>query len=87
VFLDASPEARSQRRYEQNASSANQGHAQADQASVLQALRERDERDRNRANSPLHPAPDAIVIDSTSLSLEQVLARIEEIVRPLLAQR
>lgn len=87
VFLDASPEARSQRRYEQNASSAAQGHAQADQASVLQALRERDDRDRNRANSPLRPAPDAIVIDSTSLTLDQVLGRIEEIVRPLLAER
>ena len=85
VFLDASPEARSQRRYEQNASSAAQRHSQADQAGVLQALRERDERDRNRANSPLRPAADAIVIDSTALSLEEVLARIEEIVRPLLA--
>ena len=84
VFLDASPEARSQRRYEQNASSAAAGQSQSDRATVLQALRERDERDRNRANSPLRPAPDAVVIDSTSLALEQVLARIEEIVRPLL---
>ena len=84
VFLNASPEARSQRRYEQNASSATAGQAQSDRATVLQALRERDERDRNRANSPLRPAPDAVVIDSTALTLEQVLARIEEIVRPLL---
>lgn len=84
VFLDASPEARSQRRYEQNASSAAAGQSQSDRATVLQALRERDERDRNRANSPLRPAPDAIVIDSTSLTLEEVVGRIEEIVRPLL---
>jgi cytidylate kinase len=87
VFLDASPEARSQRRYEQNATSAAAGQSQSDRAAVLQALRERDERDRNRANSPLRPAPDAVVIDSTSLTLEQVLARIEEIVRPLLEHR
>lgn len=87
VFLDASPEARSQRRYEQNAQSALRGTSDADRTSVLQALRERDERDRNRANSPLRPAPDATVIDSTSMSLEQVLARIEEIVRPLLEQQ
>jgi len=53
----------------------------------VQALRERDERDRNRANSPLRPAPDAIVIDSTSLTLEEVVGRIEEIVRPLLGSQ
>ena len=85
VFLDASPEARSQRRYEQN-NSAN-GAGAADAAAVSQELRERDERDRNRANSPLRPAPDAIVIDSTSLRLDEVLARIEELVRPLFASR
>ncbi|HEY6447109.1 MAG TPA: (d)CMP kinase, partial [Acidobacteriaceae bacterium] len=45
--------------------------------------RERDERDRNRANSPLRPAPDAIVIDSTRLTLDQVLTQIEDLVRPL----
>jgi len=87
VFLDASPEARGQRRYEQNAQSALRGTSDADRETVLQALRNRDERDRNRANSPLHPAADAIVIDSTSMSLEEVLARIEEIVRPLLAKK
>lgn len=86
VFLDASPEARSQRRYEQNASSAVQGKSQTDRDAVLKALRERDERDRNRVNSPLRPADDAVVIDSTSLSLEQVLERIEEIVRPMMAE-
>jgi CMP/dCMP kinase len=83
VFLDASPEARSQRRYEQNASSATQAAASSDRSAVCQELRERDARDRNRANSPLRPAPDAIVIDSTSLTLDQVLTRIEDLVRPL----
>jgi len=85
VFLDASPEARSQRRYEQN--SAANGAPRNDAAAVSQELRERDERDRNRATSPLRPAPDAIVIDSTNLRLEEVLARIEDLVRPLLASR
>ena len=101
VFLDASPEARSQRRYEQNAgprggsglvsgyekNSGDGNHpapaTATDQAAVSQQLRERDERDRNRATSPLRPAPDAIVIDSTALTLEQVLMRIEDLVRPL----
>jgi CMP/dCMP kinase len=111
VFLDASPEARSQRRYEQNSGakspSTNSGYEQNagvyeqntrdqnartlapefDRSVVFQEIRERDERDRNRANSPLHPAADAIVIDSTSLTLDQVLARIEDLVRPLFARR
>lgn len=83
VFLDASPEARSQRRYEQTSGSSGASAAKPDQIAVSQELRERDARDRNRANSPLRPAPDAVVIDSTSLTLDEVLARIEELVRPL----
>lgn len=97
VFLDASPEARSQRRYEQNNAAVRDGEAsgyeqnvgprlapsRTDQADMDRQLRERDERDRNRANSPLRPAQDAILIDSTSLTLDQVLARIEDLVRPL----
>jgi len=99
VFLDASPEARSQRRYEQNNAGARDsedsgsGYEQrigprlaptaTDQAAMAEQLRERDERDRNRANSPLRPAQDAILIDSTSLTLDQVLGRIEDLVRPL----
>ena len=83
VFLDASPEARSQRRYEQNASSAAPAAANSDHSVVSQEMRDRDARDRNRANSPLRPAPDAVVIDSTSLTLDQVLTRIEDLVRPL----
>jgi CMP/dCMP kinase len=74
-FLDASPEARSQRRYEQAGSAVV-----ATPELVSKELRERDERDRNRAESPLRAAADAVVIDSTSLSLDEVLVRIEEIV-------
>ncbi len=82
-FLDASPEARSQRRYEQAAgpisiAASADGMSQKD---ISRELRERDERDRNRAQSPLRPASDAIIIDSTSLTLDQVLDRIESIVR------
>ena len=105
VFLDASPEARSQRRYEQNSGvknhrAPNSGYEQNagardglpsssgyDRSAVFQELRERDERDRHRANSPLHPAADAVVIDSTTLTLDQVLACIENLVRPLFAHR
>jgi len=86
VFLDASPEARSLRRYEQNAANVARAAGNGDRAAVSQELRERDQRDRNRADSPLRAAPDAVVIDSTSLGLDQVLARIENLVRPLFAQ-
>ncbi|MBB6145921.1 cytidylate kinase [Silvibacterium bohemicum] len=79
-FLDASPEARSQRRYEQAGSAAV-----VTPEAISRELRERDERDRNRAESPLRAAPDAVVIDSTGLTLDEVLARIEDIVSQRLA--
>jgi cytidylate kinase len=52
---------------------------------LLREMKERDERDRNRAESPLKPASDAIVLDSTALTLEQVLDQAEQIVRSHLA--
>jgi cytidylate kinase len=48
---------------------------------IVEEMRERDRRDRNRAESPLRPAADAVILDSTAMGLEEVLARAEEIVR------
>jgi len=48
---------------------------------VIRELKERDYRDRHRAQSPLQPAADAVILDSTSMTLDEVLARAEEIVR------
>ncbi|HEX3967172.1 MAG TPA: (d)CMP kinase [Edaphobacter sp.] len=48
---------------------------------VIRELKERDYRDRHRAESPLQPASDAVILDSTAMTLDQVLARAEEIVR------
>jgi len=48
---------------------------------ILRDLKERDYRDRHRAESPLQPAADAVILDSTAMTLEQVLSRAEEIVR------
>jgi cytidylate kinase len=87
VFLDASPDARTQRRYEQHSGNGGSSAAASEPSLVFRELRERDERDRGRANSPLQPASDAIVIDSTNLSLTEVVARIEDLVRPLFARR
>jgi cytidylate kinase len=81
IFLDAAAEVRGQRRYQQNSPGETQ-HAE----SVLEQLRERDRRDRTRAESPLQPAPDAVIIDSTHLSLEEVVARVEDIINQRLAQ-
>lgn len=73
-FLDASPEARSQRRYLEAPQATTTPEA------LREELRKRDERDRNRKDSPMRPAPDAIIIDSTELTRDQVLARIESVV-------
>jgi len=81
IFLDAAAEVRGQRRYQQNGPSP----AQAPE-SVLQELRERDKRDRTRAESPLQPASYAVIIDSTDLSLDQVVAQVEAIISERLGQ-
>ena len=78
IFLDAAPEVRGQRRYDQL---GLKGHASpAPPEDVIRDLRARDERDRNRADSPLKPAPDAVLLDSTNMSLEEAVAAAEEIV-------
>jgi cytidylate kinase len=75
IFLDAAPEVRGLRRYDQL------GPAPAVQPEeVIRDLRARDERDRNRADSPLKPAPDAVLLDSTHLTLEEVVTAAEAIV-------
>jgi cytidylate kinase len=85
IFLDADPTVRSQRRYEQI--EATPAAATVAPESVLKEIRERDQRDRTRALSPLKPAPDAVVIDSTNLTLDQVIERAEAIVSERMAGR
>ncbi len=69
VFLTASPEARARRR------AAELG---ADEATVLADQTLRDQRDTERAHSPLQAAPDAVTLDTTDLTLDQVVARVVE---------
>jgi len=80
IFLDAAPEIRGTRRFLQSPASA------AHEASVVAELQARDQRDRTRANSPLAPAADAVLIDSTYLTLDQVLARAVEVIDATLAR-
>ncbi len=67
-FLFASVEIRAQRRYKQL---INMGLS-ANIADLQAEIAERDERDRNRSVAPLHPAEDALVVDSSLLDLSQV---------------
>ncbi|HEY4905623.1 MAG TPA: (d)CMP kinase [Candidatus Sulfotelmatobacter sp.] len=75
IFLDADPVVREQRRMEQQKIKGEVA------ASVAADLRERDRRDRTRSASPLVAALDAVVIDSSSLSEDEVMSRVEELVR------
>lgn len=77
IFLDAVPEVRGQRRFLQD----RQSGKSLTQEDVIAAVRERDGRDRARAVSPLEPAADAVLLDTTGLTLEEVCARAEQLVR------
>jgi cytidylate kinase len=72
VFLTASPEERARRR-------ATELGADAEAVFKEQAIR--DERDRTRAHSPLEPAPGAVVLDTTEMTLDEVVDRVVELAR------
>jgi len=74
IFLDADPVVREQRRLQQQNLRGSAAQATAAE------LRDRDRRDRTRTVSPLQPAADALVLDSTSMSEDEVLRRVEELV-------
>ena len=77
IFLDAAPEVRGLRRYDQLDPEAA---AEVQPEEVVRELRARDERDRNRADSPLKAAEDAALLDSTRMTLDEVVSRAEAIV-------
>jgi cytidylate kinase len=83
IFLDAAPEVRGLRRFDQLGQSGPQLASQPDE--VIRDLRARDERDRNRADSPLKPAPDAVLLDSTRMTLDETVQAAEAIVAAKLA--
>lgn len=74
VFLSASPEERARRR-------ALQSGREGELERIHKAMRSRDKRDSEREASPLKPAPDAVVLDTTGLSLEEVISRVVELAR------
>ena len=72
IFLTASAEERAQRRYKQ----LKEKGFDASLGALVEEIQARDERDMNRSVAPLVPASDAIVIDSTELSIEEVFQRV-----------
>ncbi|HIF9143027.1 TPA: (d)CMP kinase [Photobacterium damselae] len=72
IFLDASAEERANRRMNQ----LQKKGLDVNFDSLLSEIQERDYRDRNRAVAPLRPAEDALIIDSTELTIEEVLAQV-----------
>jgi len=77
IFLDADPRVRAMRRVDQ----LREMGQQADPAEIEASIRLRDEQDRNRPIAPLAPAPDAVVIDTSGLNLDEVFARIMDAAR------
>ena len=81
IFLDAAPEVRGLRRYDQLGQLDGQESAATPPPDeIIRDLRARDERDRNRADSPLKPAQDSVLLDSTHLTLDQAVAEAVNIV-------
>lgn len=72
LFLTASAEARAERRYKQLCIKGES----VSMAELVRDIRERDERDSNRAVSPLKPAGDAVIIDSTAMTIDEVFTKM-----------
>jgi len=81
VFLDADANIRAERRVQQNGSRSTEEKQQ-----VLAELAARDERDRTRSASPLVPASDAVHIDTTHKSIDEVVDKVEEIVKKVVSE-
>lgn len=77
IFLDADPAVRAERR----AKELREKGLEADLAQIEREIRERDERDRTRADSPLQQAPDAVYFDTTGLGIDEVEEGLLRIVR------
>lgn len=77
IYLDASPEERAKRRLKQN----QEKGIESSYEEVLQNIIDRDKRDSSREIAPLKQADDAIYLDSTPLSIEEVVEKITDIIK------
>lgn len=71
-FLDARPEIRAKRRFDEIKAKGKNANLEE----IAEAIRKRDEQDRNRAIAPLKPAEEAIIIDTSDIGIKDVLAKI-----------
>lgn len=76
VFMTASAEVRAKRRYDQDIAAGRE----ADFDAVLADVQRRDEADSSRATSPLKPADDAVLVDTSEMTPDEVLAALTEVV-------
>jgi len=76
IYLLAAPEERARRR-------AHQTGREEELERIREAMTKRDRQDSERTTSPLKPAPDAVVLDTTALSLDEVVARVLELAHGL----
>jgi cytidylate kinase len=76
VFLTADPEERAKRRLKQLQVGGNTGNI----SHTLAEVQKRDERDKNRAHSPLKPAKGALIIDTTNLTIDEVISKVMAII-------
>jgi cytidylate kinase len=83
IFLTATPEVRAGRRVTQRGKPADQGGVEAEAA----ALAARDQADSSRAVAPLTPSPDAVPLDTTSMSFPDQVRFIVELARPIFGPR
>ncbi|HEX6987756.1 MAG TPA: (d)CMP kinase, partial [Planctomycetaceae bacterium] len=81
IFLTASPETRAARRYAELAAIEGAPPDDVTYAGVLAQIRDRDARDANRPLAPLRPAPDAVVFDTSDLTVDDAVDRLEAMVR------
>jgi len=77
IYLDASAEERARRRYQE----ILQRKEKADYDEILAGVRKRDRIDSTRAHSPLKVAPDAVIVDSEDMNIDQVFAKVEALCR------
>ena len=77
IFLEASAEVRAERRYKQLKTKGSPANVRA----LLAAIKDRDERDKGRAVSPLVPAEDAVILDSTTMTIDAVIDRALSLAR------
>ena len=78
IFLTASPQERARRRYEEIKDKQDVSFDE-----ILRDIIKRDENDMNRAVSPLRQAKDAVLVDTTEMSIEEVISCIESMIRKL----